>query len=548
MVQSWFRLTRRLRNDWLERLYHGPLDQRIVRDRARLAIAVNKMADARLDGKSPTFDQIASASGLLYRIRIYLQVWLSLRRNADIDEVNAALEMLSGLNRDRIQLQALTIEAVSQRSDAPDVWKSCMRRRGQDITPWRAAVSLVEAGRFAVDLHWVTAYHVDMALRDTAEPHGGLAILTRGLGSPDRRERAAAALQMGEWLSSVEVEVEGRSQAEHMLMQARRARRLNFHAGRVDAKPETVDAAMKVAQARGPELASAYFKLRSANREPAWYDRFASSSMEAGDAVRPGPAMQKVRDALVKVHPRVDKAVNAILREGGLFHPAGEGGGFTTPVIFDRKGRPDAGPFVYSPLDGGAQGLRTLAHEMGHAVHAHMSAHLGPLMSDAGWAVSEAMAFTCERLVSADSPDALADQDFAMLVHQPAIALYERNLTQQEDARDLDNVWVTAMKALYGNAVDLTGYEAFWKRHTQTMVSFGYPAAYMLGWALSGKGVQQVGALGDKGSATYLKYLTTGCEHGFEAFMQDLRIDDVTFLMHDAYDTALERVSQLTKD
>ncbi len=542
MAPSWLKMYRNRRKSWLSFLYQSPVDVNLVQDRKRLATSVQTLVTAQLsdkEGERSQFDELERTTSLLNRIRLFLHLYLSIGGSHKKEHKDAALNMLESLNAERTQLQALSIWSVSSRADAPAEWKSAQRRRGVSSMPWRSAVSYAEHDRYASDRHWMMQYHYDQRLSVAAREHGGMSQLTSGLRALDADVRLAAAESMCAWLNTMGDEGEA-----IFRRQAKLATQQRFNFAKIDASERALEMARRVAMERAPELSRNYFAMiGSRNDKPAWHDRYAVNA-RSGEDVTWRVARGHIESLLARLGPVAVKTGQRVIESSHLIQPKGRGGGFTTPVFFNRKGKVDAGPFVYAPFDGSFESLRTLAHEMGHAVHACLSAPRGAMLCDAGWAVAETAAFICEQLLLEDDQRARADQDFAMLVHQPSIAMFERELGDSEK-EPADQVWLRALTAHYGHGVSLDGYSAFWRRHSSSISAIGYPMAYLLGWALASRVCDNLTVDETATRANIITMFKQGGAVGFDDAAALFGADDIHALMHAAYDKAEIRLAKM---
>ena len=519
-------------------VYLSPLDPKLTEDRRKLANMTELLVMDVMADKTPAFEDVAIVQALLTRIRLYLQVWFSLNPEGRADQRLAARDMLGGLNAERISLTAMSWMLLSEPAEAPQEWKLMMRRRGFSAMPWREAISILESPRYNIDARWILRGEADAHLLRAGAGRDVSALLA-SLRDRRRSDRDQAALLLSDWLSGL---TEGLGQ--RFRIQVKRAEALDFNAAQIDARPETIEIALEVAKERAPVLATKWFAARCEEQgvdQAIWHDRFGLSAR--GDGFRnPKEALAEVVAAVGGIHPDVAKMVRQIIASGQVKMPNGRGGGFTTPVLYDLKGRPEIGPLVYSPFNGGEIGLTTLAHEIGHAAHACMSLEKGSALGDAGWALSEMIAFTAESLVASDV-HALSMQDVMMLVIQPAIGLFERELAAATEFVSIDDLWLASMKVMHGPTVSLESYAPFWRRQTASISSTGYCMAYVLGWSLSQVSLSQLDTLGEELQATYLSIMKAGSTIGFEQAAAALGFENVRRMVNLAYDMAENRVA-----
>ena len=188
-------------------------------------------------------------------------------------------------------------------------------------------------------------------------------------------------------------------------------------------------------------------------------------------------------------------------------------------------------------------GLRTLAHEVAHGVHAVEAAGNGPLAADAGWALSEAVALTAETLALSAYKSALKDQDFAMLVQQPAIYAFQRAVGEAQETIDLDKVWIETVSEYYGSTIGLDGYEAYWKRTVTTASTSWLSNCLHAGLGAGGPCQQSVcNSRTSPHRMQLLNILRAGGVLGFDDAAQQLGVSSVGEMLHSAYDRAEARL------
>jgi oligoendopeptidase F len=386
----------------------------------------------------------------------------------------------------------------------------------------------------------VTQYKYDAVLNAKAEKFGGVADLGRGLRSLDSHVRKTAARKMSDWLESVGAVADDVFR-EHTALAAKK----RFNIANIDANERTLEIARRVALDRAPELSEKYFQSLSQDigSELVWHDRYKPSAYSS-DIKRWKQMKTQVLRLIDELHPAMSKTANSLIDAKSLIQPKGRGGGFTTPVFYSERAKGSAGPFIYAPFDGSDASGRTLIHELGHGVHACLSSDLGPMLSDSGWAVAETVALTCEQAYLKADKRSFIDQDFAMLVHQPAIAMFERESGVLNADIPLNTVWMTSMREHYGPNVSLENYDSFWRRHSSTVSATGYPMAYFLGWALACYATQRMMSAENSVRKGWMEILTSGGKLGYEDAAACLGVRDMSELFHRAFDQAENRIRQ----
>ena len=537
MALDWFKMLQLERQEPLTRLYQGPTDPLLMRDVRRLVRMIEELVSEQVDSVVPPFAKIEQAYALWCRLRSYQQLWLSLSGGLRKDQRCAAFKNLSDFRPHGVQLLALMLNRLSKERDAPVDWVNMMRRRGWSLMPWRAAVSFAVTSKHDFDAAWGKRFELEQMLI-TAAGDNGMGTIVGGLRSRARNDRDAAIHKLTQIFQRLPSDFETiyRETASAFLDS-------QIVASRLDVETPTIAAVLKIVHMRSPKLAQLLFdRFSGSGGDRFWHDRYAEPVSAV--TLSKESATKAALNALEKMHPKIRKASQAVIKKNWVHQPKGRGGGFTTPILFDKSGKADFGPLVYAPFDGDLQSLRTLAHELGHAAHAELSKARGPMMHDAGWAVSEFMALMSEHLVLQSYPDVLIAQDFHMLVHQPAIAEFENRLASSPISDSIDSVWISAMKDVYGPTISLDGYATFWRRHTSTVSNAGYPIAYVLGWALAQFVIDRLESDDKSTKKTILEIAGAGAAPGFEEVAARFGAGDINKLLHNAFDKAEDRLQK----
>jgi oligoendopeptidase F len=214
-------------------------------------------------------------------------------------------------------------------------------------------------------------------------------------------------------------------------------------------------------------------------------------------------ACEMVLDGLAAVAPELAEAASRVLDTGGVD---------ARPRLGKRRGAvtitvPGGQAYVLVNFTGQLRDVLTLAHELGHAVHASLSGGRGMLTASAPQVLAEAVAlFTeaavCDRMGRALEPAAalaltarrLEDQLVAVFRHA-ALHRFEEHLhaaarrNQTLTADQLSAVWLAQQRDLYGDGVRLTdGYRLWWSYLDSFFVtpgsSIGYAYGQLAGLAL----------------------------------------------------------------
>jgi oligoendopeptidase F len=193
----------------------------------------------------------------------------------------------------------------------------------------------------------------------------------------------------------------------------------------------------------------------------------------------------------------VADAAQALLRDGAIDarpRPRKRRGALTFNL-----GGGDA--LVMLTFTGQVRDVLSLAHELGHAVHARMSGHLGPLNATVPTVLGETVALFTEALAahvyaaSVTDPSARlailarsVEDQLVALFRQVALHDFEDEVHRaiwrgdSPDATTLGEWWLAGQRALYGPAVALTpGYRHWWSYLDNFFFAVGSRFAYGYG-------------------------------------------------------------------
>ncbi|MEU4250784.1 M3 family metallopeptidase [Amycolatopsis sp. NPDC026612] len=224
-------------------------------------------------------------------------------------------------------------------------------------------------------------------------------------------------------------------------------------------------------------------------------DRYAPVSASADELTWP-EAVEVVLGAFAALGPAVSAAATDLIERGAVDAAPGKG---------KRRGAltfsaPGGHSCVLLTFTGTQRDVLTLAHELGHAVHAALSGRLGVLSFSPPTVLAETVALFAEAITmrhwlhqagAAARPGLLArwleDQlvtafrqlsvhEFESTVHRAVAA------SEPPDADALGDLWLSAQGALYGPAVSLTpGYRLWWSYLDNLYFAPGTRYAYAFG-------------------------------------------------------------------
>ncbi len=295
-----------------------------------------------------------------------------------------------------------------------------------------------------------------------------------------------------------------------------------------EASDESVAALIEAVRNRY-ELPRRWYRLKGrllGIEQLADYDRMAPVSTEDVRVDWP-QASELVLDAYSSFSPRLGSLAERFFSERWIDAPprAGKrGGAFCAYTV------PSVHPYVMLNYTGRRRDVLTLAHELGHGVHAALAAEQGvfhqhtPLtLAETASVFGEALTFG-RLLDAAPSPAsrlALLAEDIegaiATVFRQVAMNRFESLVhTERRERGELaverfGELWIQSQSELLGDAVELTaGYRDWWSYVPHFINVPGYVYAYAYGQLLALSVYQRYREQGDGFAESYLELLAAG--------------------------------------
>jgi len=189
---------------------------------------------------------------------------------------------------------------------------------------------------------------------------------------------------------------------------------------------------------------------------------------------------------------------------------------------------PDLTPYVLLNFQGRARDVATMAHELGHAIHAMLASqhsaftwHSSLPLAETASTFGEMM--LTEKLLAEETDDAVRrdilfkqmDDAFATILRQVYFALFERDAHKkiQENASvdELSALYMENLKEQFGDAVEISDeFKWEWVSIPHIYHTPFYVYAYSFGQLLVFSLYQQFKAEGDSFKPKYLKILSAG--------------------------------------
>ena len=230
------------------------------------------------------------------------------------------------------------------------------------------------------------------------------------------------------------------------------------------------------------------------------YDRYAPLPIKDSDSFYTwNEAKEIVLTAFRAFSPRVAEVSQRFFDENWIHAPVlpnKRGGAFCAFTV------PSAHPFVLVNFEGKARDVQTLAHELGHGVHAYLAAEAHGLFGMHTPLTTAEMASTFgEMLVFTDLMNKETDPEvrLAMLAHkvedtfatvfrQISMNRFEDGLhtsrrTEGELTTDrINEIWMNSQRAMFGDSVNLSeNYGRWWSYVPHFLNTPGYVYAYSFG-------------------------------------------------------------------
>jgi oligoendopeptidase F len=256
------------------------------------------------------------------------------------------------------------------------------------------------------------------------------------------------------------------------------------------------------------------------------YDRMAAVTQE-GERVQWEQARSMVLESYAAFSPELGSLVQRFFDEhwiDGPVRPAKRGGAFCAYTV------PSVHPYVLLNYTHQRRDVLTLAHELGHGVHAALGARQGVFHMSTPLTMAETASVFGETLVfgrlleQAQTPESrlalLAESiegSIATVFRQVAMNRFEHLAhTERREAGELSvdrigDLWAESQEELLGDAVEVTeGYRSWWSYVPHFVSTPGYVYAYAYGQLLALAVYGRYEEEGDAFVPAYLELLGAG--------------------------------------
>jgi oligoendopeptidase F len=238
--------------------------------------------------------------------------------------------------------------------------------------------------------------------------------------------------------------------------------------------------------------------------------------------------------------PRIGELAERVFEQSHLDSEARKGkrgGAFCWAV------NPDVTPYVLMNYTGHARDVATLAHELGHAIHAMLASHHSTFTFHSSLPLAETAStfgemMLTERLLAEESDEAVRrdilfkqmDDAFATILRQIYFAMFERDAHEriQKNASidELCEAYLANLKEQFGDSVEISDeFKWEWVSIPHIYHTPFYVYAYAFGQLLVFSLYQQYKAEGESFKPKYLKILSAGGSEAPERILSEAGID-----------------------
>jgi len=293
-----------------------------------------------------------------------------------------------------------------------------------------------------------------------------------------------------------------------------------------DVPDEAVDALLDVTR-RNVGIFQRYFKIKAkllGLERLRRYDIYAPVA-KSDKKFDYNDAAQMVFDAFRSFDPQIAEMAQRVFDQQHVDSEVRKGkrdGAFCWSVL------PDMTPYVLLNYQGRARDVATMAHELGHAIHAMLASHHNTFTFHSSLPLAETAStfgemMLTDKLLAEESDEAVRrdilfkqmDDAYATIMRQVFFALFEREahdmIQKNASVDDLSKAYLTNLKEQFGDAVEVSDeFKWEWVSIPHIYHTPFYVYAYAFGQLLVFSLYQQFKAEGDSFKPKYLKILSAG--------------------------------------
>lgn len=308
-----------------------------------------------------------------------------------------------------------------------------------------------------------------------------------------------------------------------------------------DIPDEAVDTLLEVAGKNAP-LFQHYFRLKARHigmERLRRYDVYAPV-VKSDKTYAFGKAAEMVLDSFSAFHPDFGKHARRVFEDNHLDSEVRKGkqsGAFCWDIV------PEIAPWVKLNYQSRADDVATMAHELGHAIHAMLAAHHSLFTFHSSLPLAETAStfgemMLVDKLLAEESDESVrrdmlfrqVDDSYATILRQAYFALFERQahemLVKNASVDDLAAAYMENLKDQFGDAVELSDeFKWEWISIPHIYNTPFYVYAYAFGQLLVLSLYKQYKAEGEAFKPRYLKILAAGGSQAPARILSDAGID-----------------------
>lgn len=308
-----------------------------------------------------------------------------------------------------------------------------------------------------------------------------------------------------------------------------------------DIPDEAVDVLMDVTK-KNAQIFQRYFKMKAryVGREKLRrYDIYAPVA-KSDKAFDFNDAARMVLESFSAFEPRVGELAQRVFDQDHLdseVRKGKQGGAFCASI------NPENTPYVLMNYTGRARDVATLAHELGHAIHAMLASHHSTFTFHSSLPLAETAStfgemMLTEKLLSEETDEAVRrdilfkqmDDAFATILRQIYFAMFEREahamIQKNASTDELSAAYMKNLEEQFGDSVEISEeFKWEWVSIPHIYHTPFYVYAYAFGQLLVFSLYQQYKAEGESFKPKYLKILSAGGSEAPEKILSEAGID-----------------------
>jgi oligoendopeptidase F len=331
-----------------------------------------------------------------------------------------------------------------------------------------------------------------------------------------------------------------------------------------DVPDEAVTALLEVTK-KNAKIFQRYFKMKARQmglEKLRRYDIYAPVA-KSEKPFEYDAAAEMVLESFTAFDPKIGELARRVFEQDRLdseVRKGKQGGAFCASI------NPEDTPYVLVNYTGKARDVATLAHELGHAIHAMLASHHSAFTFHSSLPLAETAStfgemMLTEKLLSEETDEAVRrdilfkqmDDAFATILRQVYFALFEREahamIQKNASVDEISAAYMENLKEQFGDSVELSDeFKWEWVSIPHIYHTPFYVYAYSFGQLLVFSLYQQYKAEGESFKPKYLKILSAGGSEAPAKILSDAGIDiSSTKFWQGGFDVLSRMVDELEK-